>query len=259
MRRLRINLVAAFTQGWHLAKLVLFNKPYGVLCQFTDRPVPMGNGAELEHAPRPTLADYIPLRDVYAAGRLDFDSEGLVVLTDDGAVQARIANPRHKMRKRYVVQVSGVADDGVCARLRAGVMLRDGPARALSATACSAIDWPRDPAVRHPHPTSWVALEIDEGRNRQVRRMLAAVGHPVLRLVRTHVGPWSLDGIAPGTFTLTSVHAPAPAQGRRGEPRVPRSGPASSPQQRDDRRRSTRSTPPNRPRGAPSSRTRRPS
>lgn len=258
MRRLLTNLTAACMWRWHLAKLVLFNKPYGVLCQFTDRPVPMGPGAPtIEHTPRPTLADFIPHRDVRAAGRLDFDSEGLVVLTDDGAVQARIANPRHQMRKRYVVQVSGLANDEALARLRSGVMLRDGPARALSAAVTAPIAWSRSPAVRHPHPTSWVALEIDEGRNRQVRRMLAAVGHPVLRLVRTHVGPWSLDGIAPGAFSLTSVHAPG--SGRRADARAPRTGAGTSRPRRGDRPPSTRSTPPNRPRGAPSSRTRRPS
>lgn len=245
-----------------MAKLVLLNKPFGVLCQFTDRPPvagdPAGHGDPASpHVPRPTLADYVPFTDVYAAGRLDFDSEGLVLLTDDGAVQARIADPRHSMRKRYVVQVSGVASADALARLRSGVQLRDGPARALRIEPAPPIPWPRDPPVRHPHPTCWLVLEIDEGRNRQVRRMLAAIGHPVLRLVRTHVGPWSLDGIDPGRYVLTTVHAPAqPSRASGGQ--LSREGGATR-QRRGGPPPSTRSRPPNRPRGAPSSRTRRPS
>ena len=247
-----------------MAKLVLLNKPFGVLCQFTDRPPTGGEpGRSVQtspHVPRPTLADFVPFTDVYAAGRLDFDSEGLVLLTDDGAVQARIADPRHSMRKRYVVQVSGVATADALARLRNGVVLRDGPARALRIEPAPPIEWPRDPPVRHPHPTSWLVLEIDEGRNRQVRRMLAAIGHPVLRLVRTHVGPWSLDGIDPGSYLCTTVHAPAGRApgGRPARARVSPAEDANRPR-RDGPRPSTRSRPPSRPRGAPSSRTRRPS
>ncbi len=263
-----------------MARLVLLNKPYGVLCQFTDRPAvddrasappsvssrqrrlqdAADDSVNNAHVPRPTLADFLPIPGVYAAGRLDFDSEGLVVLTDDGAVQARIADPRHKMRKRYVVQVSGLPDTTALARLRSGVTLRDGPARALRIEASEPVGWPRDPPVRHPHPTTWLMLEIDEGRNRQVRRMLAAVGHPVLRLVRTRVGPWQVDGIGPGEFVVTSVHAPVdrrrdrPLAGERLSPLDDATRP-----RRDGPRPSTRSTPRSRRPGAPSSRTPRPS
>ncbi|MFO1302616.1 MAG: pseudouridine synthase [Burkholderiales bacterium] len=177
--------------------VVLLNKPYGVLCQFTD---PAG---------RPTLARLVDVPGVYPAGRLDADSEGLVVLTGNGPLQARIAQPGAKFPKTYWVQVEGRADPGALASLVEGLVLRDGPARAIEARAMpepSAL-WPRDPPirVRKAIPTSWLAVTLDEGRNRQVRRMTAAVGLPTLRLVRWAVGPWTLEGLASGQWCLAPV------------------------------------------------------
>jgi len=182
--------------------LVLLNKPHGVLCQFTD-----GDG-------RATLADFVDVPGVYPAGRLDRDSEGLVLLTDDGALQHRVSHPRHKLLKRYAVQVDGAIDDASLRRLVDGVTLADGAARAIRAKALGPPDaspgwlWPRDPPVRHRAriPTSWIELAIDEGRNRQVRRMTAAIGHPTLRLVRIAIGPFTLDGLAPGECREASAH-----------------------------------------------------
>ena len=177
-----------------MTRLILFNKPYGVLPQFTDRGSP---------SPRPTLSDFIDVPGVYPAGRLDRDSEGLLLLTDDGALQARIADPRYKLAKTYFVQVEGVPDDDALATLRAGVLLNDGPTRPA---AVARVDppalWPRDPPirVRAAIPDSWIELTLREGRNRQVRRMTAAVGHPTLRLVRWRIGDWTLDGLAPGAW-----------------------------------------------------------
>jgi 23S rRNA pseudouridine2457 synthase len=172
--------------------LILFNKPFGVLCQFTDRSTP----------PKPTLADYIRVPDVYAAGRLDADSEGLVVLTDDGALAHRLTDPRHKLAKTYLVQVEGTIDDGALRRLRDGVHLNDGPTLPADADAIEAPSWlwPRDPPVRFRKsvPDAWLRLTIREGRNRQVRRMTAAVGLPTLRLIRVAIGPYVIDGLAPG-------------------------------------------------------------
>ncbi|WP_422058277.1 rRNA large subunit pseudouridine synthase E [Sphingomonas sp.] len=172
--------------------LILFNKPWGVLSQFTDE----GSG-------HPTLADYIDVPGVYPAGRLDRDSEGLLLLTDDGRLQARIADPKHKMPKTYWAQVEGELDDAALAALRTGVRLKDGMTRPAQAERIDppAI-WPRDPPVRFRKtvPDCWIALTITEGRNRQVRRMTAAVGYPTLRLVRWRVGEWTLDGVAPGTW-----------------------------------------------------------
>lgn len=173
---------------------ILFNKPYGVLCQFTD---------EREGPPRPTLADFIKVPGVYAAGRLDTDSEGLLVLTDDGRLQARIADPRFKTPKTYLVQVEGEPDAAALEALRKGVRLKDG--LTLPAGAERIDDpalWPRDPPVRFRKtvPDCWIKLTIGEGRNRQVRRMTAAVGHPTLRLVRWSVGDWTLDGLAQGEW-----------------------------------------------------------
>ena len=178
----------------------MLHKPFQVLCQFTD---PAG---------RATLSQYIRVRNVYPAGRLDFDSEGLVVLTDDGQIQARIADPRHKMRKRYLCQVSGLPTALHTDRLLRGVALNDGPARALEANAIEPPDvHPRTPPVRHPHATGWIEVVIAEGRNRQVRRMLAAVELPVLRLIRTEVGPWHLNALAPGEHLQLRLHAPVSA------------------------------------------------
>ena len=177
-----------------MPRLLLFNKPYDVLSQFTDRSI----GAD-----RRTLSDYIDVPRVYPAGRLDRDSEGLLLLTDDGRLQARIAHPRFKTPKTYLVQVEGDVRPEALARLAAGVTLNDGPT--LPARAERIDDpalWPRDPPVRFRKtvPDCWISLTIREGRNRQVRRMTAAVGHPTLRLVRWRIGDWSLDGLAPGTW-----------------------------------------------------------
>lgn len=172
--------------------LILFNKPYGVLCQFTD------TGTE---AARPTLSDFIDTPGVYPAGRLDLDSEGLLLLTDDGRLQARIADPRHKLPKTYLVQVEGEVAEAALASLRRGVRLKDGMTRPAAAERIAAPAlWPRDPPVRFRKtvPDCWLSLTIREGRNRQVRRMTAAIGHPTLRLVRWSVGDWTLAGIAPG-------------------------------------------------------------
>lgn len=174
--------------------LLALNKPYGVLCQFSPEP-----GAPQ----RPTLAAYVDVPGVYPAGRLDLDSEGLLLLTDDGRLQARIADPRFKLAKTYLVQVEGEPDEAALAELRRGVRLKDG--MTLPA-AVERIDppalWPRDPPVRFRKTVadSWLRLTIREGKNRQVRRMTASVGHPTLRLVRWAVGDWSLDGLAPGTW-----------------------------------------------------------
>ena len=175
-----------------MSDVILFNKPYGVICQFS----PDGQ--------HPTLKDFIAVNDVYAAGRLDTDSEGLLVLTSDGALQHRITDPKHKFRKTYWVQLEGVANDVALAQLERGVDL--GEFVTAPATA-RAIDeppglWPRDPPirVRKAIPTSWLELTIAEGKNRQVRRMTAKVGLPTLRLIRNRIGDWSLDGLAPGEW-----------------------------------------------------------
>lgn len=172
-------------------RLILLNKPFDVLTQFAD-----ADG-------RATLKDYVKVPGVYPAGRLDRDSEGLLLLTNDGRLQARIADPKHKLAKTYWVQVEGEAGEEQLARLRAGVELNDGPtlpaeARRIDTPAL----WERDPPVRFRKsvPTCWLELVIREGRNRQVRRMTAAVGLPTLRLVRVRIGPWGLDGLAPGEW-----------------------------------------------------------
>ncbi|MCB1342053.1 MAG: pseudouridine synthase [Pseudooceanicola sp.] len=175
--------------------LIRFNKPFDVLPQFTD-----GEG-------RRTLADFIAVKGVYPAGRLDRDSEGLMLLTDDGRLQARIADPQHKMPKTYWVQVEGLISDAALAALRAGVTLKDGLTRPAQAQRIDppAI-WDRDPPirVRKTVPDCWISLTLREGRNRQVRRMTAAVGHPTLRLIRHAIGPWALDGLAPGAWEETA-------------------------------------------------------
>lgn len=178
-----------------MARLILFNKPYDVLSQFTDR----GPAA----SPRATLSDFIDVPRVYPAGRLDRDSEGLLILTDDGQLQARIANPRFKMEKTYFAQVEGLPDDAALAALRQGITLNDGPTRPARVER---IDppalWPRTPSVRYRKsvPDCWLKLTISEGRNRQVRRMTAHIGHPTLRLIRWRIGDWTLDGIGPGQW-----------------------------------------------------------
>jgi len=170
--------------------LLLLNKPYQVLCQFTD---PDG---------RATLADYVEAPGVYPAGRLDFDSEGLLILTDDGRLQARISQPRSKIQKRYWAQVEGTAADEQITTLLEGVKLKDGLATAVAARRIEApsILWDRDPPIRYRKTVtdSWIEITLAEGRNRQVRRMTAAVGLPTLRLIRYAVGPWTLDGLKPG-------------------------------------------------------------
>ncbi len=173
--------------------LIALNKPYGVLCQFTDRSTP----------PRRTLAEFIRQKDVYAAGRLDFDSEGLLLLTGDGALAHRLTDPRHKQSKTYLVQVEGVVTPAALDALRRGVALNDGPTLPAQAQALDTPPgwlWPRDPPVRFRKsvPDAWLELVIREGRNRQVRRMTAAVGLPTLRLIRTRIGEHALDGLAPG-------------------------------------------------------------
>ncbi|MPT47944.1 MAG: pseudouridine synthase [Sphingobium sp.] len=179
--------------------LILFNKPYGVLCQFTD---------ERNGPPRPTLADYIDRPGVYPAGRLDLDSEGLLLLTDDGRLQARIASPRFKTPKTYLVQVEGEPDEAALAALRRSVTLKDGPTLPAEAERIDAPAlWPRDPPVRFRKTVTdcWIKLTIREGRNRQVRRMTAAVGHPTLRLVRWSIGDWTLDTLPQGQWREVSV------------------------------------------------------
>ena len=176
-----------------MSRILLFNKPYGVICQFS------------RDGMHPTLADYIAVPDVYPAGRLDTDSEGLLLLTDDGKLQHRITDPKHKLAKTYWVQVEGVPDEAALENLRAGVRLKDGmtlPAEAQLMDEPAGL-WQRDPPVRFRKeiPTSWLQLTIREGKNRQVRRMTAAVGFPTLRLIRYAIGDWTLDGLAPGEWS----------------------------------------------------------
>lgn len=183
-----------------MPRLILFNKPFDVLSQFTDVKSP---------TPRATLSDYIDLPGVYPAGRLDRDSEGLLLLTDDGRLQARIADPRYKVAKTYLAQVEGEPDEAALAALRRGIVLKDGPTLPAEVERIEEpLLWPRVPPVRFRKtvPDCWVSLTIREGRNRQVRRMTAAIGHPTLRLVRWRVGDWSLDGIAPGTWQVRDTN-----------------------------------------------------
>jgi 23S rRNA pseudouridine2457 synthase len=182
-----------------MARLLLFNKPFGVLSQFTDRGSP---------TTRATLSDFITAKGVYPAGRLDRDSEGLLLLTDDGRLQARIADPRFKLPKTYLVQVEGDPREEQLEPLRKGVRLKDGMTRPAEVARIDAPDlWPRDPPIRERKsiPDCWLQITIREGRNRQVRRMTAAVGLPTLRLVRWSIGDWTLAGLAPGQFTEISL------------------------------------------------------
>ena len=177
-----------------MTKLILFNKPFGVLPQFTDR------GSETKRA---TLSDFIEVPGVYPAGRLDRDSEGLMMLTDDGKMQARIADPKYKMPKTYLVQVEGEVADESLTLLRQGVELKDGLTRPADVERIAEPDlWPRNPPirVRKSVPDCWLKVTISEGRNRQVRRMTAAVGHPTLRLVRWSIGDWTLGELQPGEW-----------------------------------------------------------
>ncbi|MCZ8131491.1 MAG: pseudouridine synthase [Steroidobacteraceae bacterium] len=173
-------------------RLLLLNKPFRVLTRFA------------RSDERATLADHVAVPGVYPAGRLDYDSEGLLLLTDDGRLQSLIADPRHRLEKVYWAQVEGVPDEGALRRLSEGVLLNDGPTRPARAQALPppAALWPRDPPIRYRAaiPTAWIELGLREGRNRQVRRMTAAVGHPTLRLVRWAIGPWTLEGLAPGEW-----------------------------------------------------------
>ena len=181
---------------WHVMGLILFNKPYGVLSQFTDRGT--------ANSPRATLSDYIDVPNVYPAGRLDRDSEGLMLLTDDGRLQARISHPKFKAPKTYWVQVEGTPDTAALSALRRGVTLKDGPTRPAKAQLMDppAALWPRDPPirVRKSIPDTWIELTITEGRNRQVRRMTAHVGFPTLRLIRARIGEWHLGDLSPGAY-----------------------------------------------------------
>jgi len=193
-----------------MSRLILLNKPFGVICQFSGEPG------------RPTLKDFVPVPDVYPAGRLDTDSEGLLLLTDDGALQHRIADPRHKLPKTYLVQVEGEPGEEAVARLRAGLDLGDFVTRPCDARRVGAPDWlwARDPPVRFRKnvPTSWLEIVLREGKNRQVRRMTAKAGFPTLRLIRVAIGPWTLAGLGPGEWRSETVEDP---------PRTP--GPPSGP------------------------------
>jgi len=180
-----------------MTKLVLFNKPYGVICQFSP------------HEKHPSLAEFIPLKNVYPAGRLDHDSEGLLILTDNGRLQNRISSPKNKMQKTYWVQVDNQITESAIEQLNRGVKLKDGwtrPAKAKIIPEPGNL-WPRDPPVRFRKqiPTSWIELSITEGRNRQVRRMTAAVGFPTLRLIRCRIGEWELGNLQPGEYTVEQL------------------------------------------------------
>lgn len=186
-----------------MTRVILFNKPYGVLSQFTDKGT--------EGSKRPTLSAFIDVPAVYPAGRLDRDSEGLLVLTDDGKLQSRIAEPRHKQEKTYLVQVEGIPDAAALHALRAGVDLKDGRTRPATVDRIDPPGiWDRDPPIRYRKSVAdcWLSMTISEGRNRQVRRMTAHVGHPTLRLVRWRVGGWSVEGLAPGEWRDAELKAP---------------------------------------------------
>jgi len=191
-----------------VSRLIAFNKPFDVLCQFTDS------------AGRATLADYIDAPGVYPAGRLDRDSEGLLLLTDDGQLQQRITHPARQLWKRYWVQIEGLIDEAALRQLREGVLLKDGLTRPAQAQRIDEPPglWPRDPPIRYRKsvPDCWIVLAIHEGRNRQVRRMTAAVGHPTLRLIRHAIGPVQLEGLRPGEWrTVDPALFDAPAPRRR--------------------------------------------
>lgn len=180
-----------------MSTVVLFNKPFRVLCQFSP-----SEG-------KSTLADYIDIPDVYAAGRLDYDSEGLLVLTDDGELQARLSNPKFRLGKRYLAQVENIPRVESLTNLAQGIQLKDGMTLPAKVNKFDQPEWlwPREPPIRQRRdiPTQWLELEIFQGKNRQVRRMTAAIGHPTLRLIRTHIGEWSIAGLQPGEYRQISV------------------------------------------------------
>jgi 23S rRNA pseudouridine2457 synthase len=198
-----------------MPKLILLNKPYGVICQFSPSP------------PHQCLADYVSVKDVYAAGRLDTDSEGLLLLTDNGPLQHKITDPKHKLVKTYWVQVEGIPDDAALQALRAGGLdlgdFKTQPAEARLIEQPEIV-WPRVPPIRERAaiPTSWLEIKISEGKNRQVRRMTAKVGYPTLRLIRYAIGAYTLDGIELGqmqTITVAPVHVPNPNPKPAGKPK----------------------------------------
>ena len=199
-----------------MSQLILLNKPFQVLSQFSD------------DQGRRTLREFVPVPGVYPAGRLDWDSEGLLLLTDDGPLQARISQPRFHLPKTYLVQVEGTPGEQELQKLRQGITLKDGPCRPAQVDAIQPPDlWPRHPPVRTRKTVtdSWLKLTIDEGRNRQVRRMTAAIGYPTLRLVRWQIGDWDLTGLAPGKWRSMAIHAPKAPATRRQRPRHPSRGP----------------------------------
>lgn len=189
-----LGILNVFKNGYEMSRILLFNKPFGVICQFS------------RDGMHPTLADYISLPDFYPAGRLDTDSEGLVILTDDGALQHRITDPKHKLPKTYWVQVEGVPDEVALDKLRRGIKLSDFttlPAEVQLIEVPINI-WPRDPPIRERKaiPTSWLQITIREGKNRQIRRMTAAAGYPTLRLIRYSINDWCIDGLMPAHYRV---------------------------------------------------------
>ncbi|GGB90818.1 pseudouridine synthase [Marinobacterium zhoushanense] len=196
-----------------MSRILLFNKPFNVLSQFTD------------NDERATLANYITEPGFYAAGRLDYDSEGLLILTDDGALQHRLADPKFKLDKTYWAQVEGEITEAALEQLRCGIQLKDGPTRPAKAKRLVTPElWPRTPPIRQRanQATSWLELKISEGRNRQVRRMTAAVGFPTLRLIRVAIGHWTLDNLSPGEYRVEQVNLPAnPPRPARSRPNRP--------------------------------------
>ena len=201
-----------------MAELILFNKPFQVLSQFTD---------DRAGQPRATLVQWVKKPGFYPAGRLDYDSEGLLLLTNHGALQHRIASPTNKMPKTYWVQVEREISDDAIGQLCSGVELKDGLTRPASARRIAEPEvWARVPPVRYREsiPTSWLELTITEGRNRQVRRMTAAVGYPTLRLIRYRIGDWTLDGLKPGHFRLETIHLPDTPSAGKQNPRRARPG-----------------------------------
>jgi 23S rRNA pseudouridine2457 synthase len=192
-----------------MASLLLLNKPFNTLCQFTD------------DQGRKTLSDYIDTRqypNYYPAGRLDYDSEGLVALTNEGAIQHRLADPKFKLPKTYWVQVEGIISELAIRQLQHGVTLNDGPTQPCKAVAIAEpVLWPRTPPIRERQnsPTTWLEITLTEGRNRQVRRMTAAVGLPTLRLVRKSIGPWSIENLTIGEYRVEPINLPTPPKIKR--------------------------------------------